>query len=112
KLVMRFLGNAGEFKSPLVRGHLPENGNAVEVPGFAVIAHRWPQRPCLPIPSPGHNGAWRGISARKSPRLDQWSRFPRSTSATATVPQSFACEMTCPSRSKMAEGIQLLETSL
>ena len=37
-----------------------------------------------------HTGRCRGISALKSPRLGHFVHRPRSTSATATVPQSLA----------------------
>ena len=41
-------------------------------------------------------GRWRGISALKSPRLTQWVRRFRSTSATATVPHSLASAIGSP----------------
>src|SRR5579884_1175016 len=56
-------------------------------------------------------GLCRGMWARKSPRLGHSVRAFRSTSATATVPHSFAQAIAEPVWSKTADSIQLWDTS-
>src|SRR5689334_20907450 len=58
-----------------------------------------------------HGGRWLGIWALKSPRLFQYTRLSRSTSATATVPHSLPWASTLPSWPKTALIIQFALTS-
>src|SRR5262249_39174182 len=65
----------------------------------------------LPPSPPFQTRRCRSLAALKSPRLTQRVRLPRSPSATATVPHSFARASASPPWSKTAETIQLRLTS-